>query len=263
MPSSRYYRFKTTGKEERARQRNIFFFWTVFSVAFAAVLWSFFLSPFFRITEIKLPKNDLVAASDIQNLIVQNRPLKLGENLLILSKSRLKADLANSFPAITDIKIKKQLFHSLLIDFTKRLPLGLWCDGASCYYFDKEGIIFKEAPLTEGALILKIQDFESKDTSLGNRVIEKNLIGFITAFNEKINGDGRFKIIEFKIKPASNINLEAVTDKGWSIYLDQSQDPVLTASNLLTITREALKNKTNNLNYVDLRISSRIFYKLK
>lgn len=263
MPSSRYYRFKTTGKEERARQRSVIFFWTVFSVAFAAVLWLFFLSPFFRITEIKLPQNDLVAASDIQNLIVQNRPLKLGENLLILSKSLLKADLAAAFPAVTDIVISKEFFHGLKVNFQKRLPLGLWCSGASCYYFDKEGIIFKVAPLTEGTLILKVQDFEGKDAFLGSRVIEKNLIGFIAAFNEKINKDGRFRIVEFKIKPASNIDLEAITDRGWSIYLDQSQDPALAASNLLTITSEALKNKTNNLDYIDLRIPSRIFYKLK
>ena len=60
-----------------------------------------------------------------------------------------------------------------------------------------------------------------------------------------------------------NSYLEAITNHGWAIYLDQNQDPVLEAENLFTILNEAIKTNDSKLEYVDLRIPSRIFYKLK
>lgn len=264
MPSSRYYRFKTLTSKERVKKREIMFFGLFFAGAFLFILWSFFFSPFFKITEIKLPENDLITNNDIHKLITNSAPLNLGENLFILSKKHIKADLAAAFPVLTDINIKKELFHGLVINFEKRIQIGIWCQLADdCYYFDKEGIIFKEAPQTEGALILKIKDLKKKDVSLGDQVLNNDQLKFITEFNNKIIENNQLKIIEFKIRPEPNIDLKAVTDYGWPIYLDQNQNPVSEANNLFTILNEVIKNKVLNLEYIDLRIPSRIFYKLK
>jgi len=263
MPSSKYWRFKAIKKEERAKRWKVIFFWFSFTVAFLTIMWLFFFSPFFKITEIKLPENDIVTNNDIHKLIIDSAPLNLGENIFILSKNQIKSGLAAIFPNITDISIKKEPFHGLIVNFEKRIQIGIWCNNANCYYFDKEGIVFKEAPQTEGALILKIEDFEKKGVSLGDQVLNYNQLKFIAEFNNKITENNQFKIIKFKITPSANFNLEAITDRGWSIYLDQNQDPVLEANNLFTILNEVIKNKASNLEYIDLRIPSRVFYKMR
>lgn len=270
MPSSKYWRFKAIKKEEKTKRWKVIFFWFSFTVAFLTIMWSFFSSPFFKITEIKLPENDIVTSNDIHKLIIDSVPLNLGENIFILSKKQIKSGLTAIFPTITDISIKKELFHGLIVNFEKRIQIGIWCQPATdppladnCYYFDKEGIVFKEAPQTEGALILKIKDFEKKEVSLGDQVLNYNQLKFIAEFNNKITENNQFKIMEFKITPSANFDLEAITDRGWSIYLDQNQDPVLEANNLFTILNEVIKNKAVNLEYIDLRIPSRIFYKMK
>jgi len=265
MPPSRYWRFKTINKEERVQKRKKFLFWVLFTTAFLAITWWFFVSPFFKITEIVQPKNDIVANENIWQLISTNLPFKAGFNILLFSGDNLKTDLAAAFPEITDIKTKKKLFHSVIIDFVKRVPVGFWCQPKAdkCYYFDKEGIIFKEAPETEGSLILKITDLNNQNAQIGNKVINDDLLNFITNFYNQISNFKKFKIIEFKIKPMTNIDLEAITNSSWSIYLDPAQNPESEANNLFTVLTEALKNQTYNLDYVDLRIPSRIFYKLK
>lgn len=269
MPPSRYWRFKTIDKKERIQKRKNFLFWVFLVAAFLAIMWWFFVSSFFKITEIIQPKNDVVANENIWQLISINLPLRAGFNILLLSKDNLKIDLAAAFPEITDIKIKKKPFHSIVINFTKRLPLGFWCHPTGnqpqvdkCYYFDKEGIIFKEAPETEGALILKITDSTNPSIQLGNVAINGNLLDFIANFYNQIGHSKKIKIVEFKIRPAANIDLEAITDGNWSIYLDPAQNPESEANNLFTVLTEALKNRTSGLDYVDLRIPSRIFYKL-
>ncbi|MBI2635622.1 MAG: hypothetical protein HYW79_03740 [Parcubacteria group bacterium] len=263
MPSSRYYRFKTADEQEKKEKSKTRLFWSAFTIALLTIIWSFFMSPFLKITEIHIPENDVVTKEDINRLIADSLPLKIGINILLLPGGRLKADMAAAFPTITNLKINKKLFHTVVIGFEKRVQIGFWCNELNCYSFDKDGIIFKEAPISEGSLILKIKDFEKKSVSIGDKILDDSSLKFILSFNDTVEKSGLFKIGEFKIKPASNIDLEAVVDGNWSIYLDSAQSPEIEASNLFTVVNEALKNKLNSLSYIDLRVPSRIFYKLK
>lgn len=252
MPSSRYYKFKIESQKEKIKKLKILFLIFLFLITILAAAWLIFISPVFKITDIKIPDTDYLG----------NLSLKVGDNLLTLSKSRLKSELSSAYSEITDIEITKKPFHTVIIDFQKRISLGIWCNEKNCYYFDKNGIIFKEAPQTEGSLILKIKDLSETDTSLGSQVLNKDQINFILSVNNRIMENNKFKILEFKIKPNSSVGLEALTNKNWSIYLDEKQKPIEAVNNLLTILEEAVKN-IGNLEYVDLRIPSRIFYKLK
>jgi hypothetical protein len=263
MPSSRYYRFKSHSSKERAEKRKTILLWSCFIVIFIFIAWSFFASPFFKITEIKLPENNIVTANDIRKIMTDSAPFDLGENLFILSKSNIQVTLTAAFPMITGINVKKELFNGLTVSFEKRIPVGLWCGEINCYYFDKEGIVFKEAPVTEGGLILRIQNSEKKEISLGDKAINTELLKFIMDFNNKLLDNGQIKIVEFKIGPSADFDLKAVTAHGWLIYLDPKQNPALAANNLFTILNEVIKNKVSSLEYIDLRIPTRIFYKLK
>ncbi len=270
MPSSRYYRFKSHSSKERAQKRKTILLWSVSVAVFIFVAWLFFVSSFFKITDIKLPENNIVTISDIRKIMAGSAPFDLGENLFILSKNNIKTTLTAAFPAITGINVEKELFNGLTIKFEKRIPVGIWChpmgdhpEGDDCYYFDKEGTIFKEAPITEGGLILKIQDSEKKEISLGDRAMNAEQLKFITDFNNNFIENSRIKIMEFKIGPSADFDLTAVTADGWLIYLDQKQNPALAANNLFTILNEVIKNKFSDLEYIDLRTPSRIFYKLK
>ena len=262
MPSSRYYRFKTISKEEKIKKLKNLFFSLLLFIAILTAFWLIFLSSFFKIQNINFSDNTVLNHDNMLSIISNIAPFGLGENLLVLSKSRLKSELAAAFPSITDIAIEKKLFHTLTINFDKRIQIGIWCHNKSCYYFDKNGVAFANTPETEGSLILKIEDLSKNDVLLGDKVLGDNQINFIINFSNKVAENNKFKILEFKIKPNSSVNLEAVTDKNWSIYLDEKQDPAAAVNNLLSILEEAIKN-TGNLEYIDLRIPSRIFYKMK
>ncbi len=261
MPSSRYYRFKTTGREEKIKKLKILFFLlSVFGFT-AVVFWLIFLSSLFNIKNINTSDYTVLSRDNVENIILNIAPFKFGKNLLILSKSNLKLELAAVFPSITDITIKKKLFHTIIINFNKRIQIGIWCSD-NCYYFDKDGVAFAKTPETEGSLILKVEDKSKNNVSLSDQVLSSDQINFILAFSGKVAENNKFKILEFKIKPNSSVNLEAVTDKNWSIYLDEKQEPIEAVGNLFSILEEAVKN-IENIEYVDLRISSRVFYKLR
>lgn len=268
MPSSRYYKFKEISHKERIKKIKVLFFSFSALILCLSIIWLIFISSLFKITDINIISDNAdMGREDIVKTISNIAPFGLRENLLFLSKFRLQSELTASFPAITDIAVNKNFLHTLTVNFKKRIPVGIWCrtrnsesSQKDCYYFDKEGIIFMIAPQTEGSLILKITDFSKGEVLLGDRVSDNNRIHFIISFRDFIHERNQFRILEFKIKPSFSIDLEAITDKNWSIYLDDTQDPIEAANNLLTSLEESVKN-TGNLEYIDLRIPSRIFYK--
>ncbi len=263
MPSSRYYKFKEVHHKEKIKKLKILLLSVTGFFLCLSIIWLFLISSLFKIKDIHIISDSTyLNRDDILKTISSIAPLGLSKNLLILSKFRLKSELAASFPAITDITIGKDLFHTLIVSFKKRIPIGIWCDITRCYYFDKEGIVFADAPQTEGSLILKITDLSKSNVSLSDKVLDSGRINFVINFSDNINKLDTFKILEFKINPNPSVDFEAITNKNWSIYLDDRQDPALAVSNLLTILDEAVKN-TGNIEYIDLRIPSRIFYKLK
>jgi len=269
MPSSRYYRFKTISREEKIKKLKILFSLLFLLTIILTAFWLIFLSSLLKIQNINFSDNTVLNRDDALNIISNIAPFGLGENLLILSKSRLKSELAATFPFITDITIKKKLFHTVIIYFYKRIQIGIWCRPAggepqadNCYYFDKDGVVFADTPETEGSLILKIKDLSKNDILLGDKVLDNNQINFIIDFSSKVAENNKFKILLFKIKPNPSVDLEAITDKNRSIYLDEKQYPAAVVNNLLSILEEVVKN-TGNLEYIDLRIPNRVFYKLK
>ena len=225
--------------------------------------WFCLISPVFRIATIKLPENNVVSDTAIHQVITDNAPFDLGDNFFVLSKNQLKIKLAAAFPILTDINIEKKPFQTLIVNFEKRAPIGIWCNN-NCYYFDKEGIVFQETPQTEGSLILKIEDAGKNAVVLGERVLNKRQLNFITTFNNKMAENNKIQVIEFKMASSTDSsNIEAIANYGWSIYLDQNQNPALAADNLVALLNETIKGKFSTLKYIDLRIPSRIFYKLK
>ncbi|HAJ44332.1 MAG: hypothetical protein UV53_C0014G0004 [Candidatus Azambacteria bacterium GW2011_GWE1_42_9] len=271
MPSSRYYRFKTHSEAQTYQKKKTVFFWIFGILILIGMIWFFLISSVFRIVTIKLSENNVVSNADVRQVIANNTSFNLDENFFILSKNNIKTKLAAAFPILTDINIEKRPFQTLIINFEKRIPIGIWCHptgdhpkGDNCFYLDKEGIVFQETPQTEGSLILKVEDAGKNIVALGERVLNEKQLNFITTFNNKAAENNKIQVIEFKMASSTNSsNIEAITNYGWSIYLDQNQDPALAANNLSAILNETIKGKFSTLRYIDLRIPSRVFYNLK
>src|SRR3989344_136163 len=101
---------------------------------------------------------------DFATAVFQNR-LKgfLGFNNYFTWPSNIK--LKNPLVASVDID-KRLLEKKILVRVEERQSYGIWCvvgqlsnvqgQLSACYWFDKDGVLFEEAPVPEGHLILRI-----------------------------------------------------------------------------------------------------------
>ena len=248
------YHYKAK-KKKRASRRVITLIISLFVLA--GIVYLLFLSPVFKIKEIIISGSERVSSEEIKkNLIC--------DNIIFTTTKSVKSQLLNRIPEIMDLKIKKNLFKGRLeIHIQEREIVGILCAEATmgtCFYFDKDGIIFKAAPDTSGSLITSIKDYSERSFKLGDSILDKNFIDTILTIKENLSEKIGIKVSSFDIDSYPIEKLRVVTSESWYILFSLKRD---IKSQLLAL-KVALDEKIQNrmsLEYVDLRIENRIYYK--
>lgn len=128
-----------------------------------------------------------------------------------------------------------------------------------CFWFDKNGIVFSEAPTVEGELLNKVNEFSGRILKPGDRVLPENLAANLINI---------FEVMETAGLNAKTVNLEDLSLE--EVYVNSISDPKIFFN--LRINPEfalsaisALKNsgKWNKISYLDFRVENRAYYKFK
>ncbi|MDE2399810.1 MAG: hypothetical protein KGL67_02260 [Patescibacteria group bacterium] len=206
-------------------------------------------------------------------------------NLFLYPKSKIKSDLANQFKRFQNITIDTQNNKTLAISVTERIPEYTWCgatppatgnDKETCYFLDKDGYIFDQAPYFSGGVYFKF--YGKTDQANGLPIASDNPSGSYVA-------KGYFdKLISFKdtlasisLKPSmlyiedtgdidvflSKVKVSSATPK---IVFKQTSDFQKIAENFrAALGTEPLQSKFKNqysaLEYIDLRFDNKVYYK--
>ena len=224
-----------------------------------------FYSDLFKVKSVKV--EGLESVSDERFLAVlsaelsEKRPLALlgGENILFWMMGREK-DSVRNLPAIDKVEIRPDLLErELLLNVRERKLLGVWClPSQDCWAFDKEGIVFAETPFSEGVLILKIGDLNSRPVVQGAPIFgNKDWLKNILATLEILEEVG-WKPVSLQIRDLSLQEWQAETPAGLTLYFSLNFVPD-GLENTLAHLKDKLK--LDKLTYLDFRVSSRIYYK--
>lgn len=274
MPSSRYYRYPIFDQEAKKKSRKKILAGIFGVLVLGALLWAAYFSPVFEIRNISINRPDKITAEEAAQIVNDLKlysKLKflyefaptLQKNLFAIPKAKLAQNLTASFPEIRDLTINKKFFHTLSIEFNTREQVGIWCaTQENCYYIDADGVIFMPAPASEGSLILKIQDMKNPEADLGQTVLSPELLKFLSDFWQKLAETEKATVALYKLN-GDRASVEAVTGEGWSFFMEPAKTPDNLLKALIATLNEAIKSKRSQLEYIDLRISDRIFYKLK
>ncbi len=259
--------------ELRTKKHKKFIFkLSLFSFAFVAVaaglLYVLFFAKFFDIRSINISAPDSLRA-DISKTI--DNWLNSGfwnfnrrNNILFFSADKLSSQLAKQFPKLESVKITKNLPHSLSVSSGERKPVGIWCLAVQneCFYFDKGGIAFSKTQPSSGFLIMNITDRRTdKKVELGGRVADDDWLKDITDTQDLLNKNN-VNVKEFVIPVDSFDEFHAQTAGGWKIMFSTQTDIGKQINSLTSFLKEKLTpEQKKSLQYIDLRIQDRIYYK--
>lgn len=154
-------------------------------------------------------------------------------------------------PAIVNMTVKRDFWNrKLVFDVEEREPYGIWCF-ETCYWFDEKGVLFKEAPQTEGTLVYKIIDSGVKANAEPFKF--ENVMKILGILKERQIPVRNIKIDE-KLQ-----ELSLQTYEGAAMIFSLRFDP--SATLLSALDTVVKKLGLNKINYLDLTVENRIYYK--
>ncbi|MFZ5559480.1 MAG: cell division protein FtsQ/DivIB [Patescibacteria group bacterium] len=217
----------------------------------------FLFSSIFRIKEIQISGNKDTKTEEIKNNLNY-------KNIFLATGSKIKNDLLKKFPQISELEVEKNLIkREIKIIIKEREEFGIVCqeNTKNCFYIDKLGFIFKEAPQTSGSLVILIKDYSSRDYKIGEKIFEENITNFIGETREFLISEINLQVLEFDNLSFPPDDLKVITNESWYILFNlqkQAQDQL---SALKAVLEEKIKEARKDLEYVDLRIENRVYYK--
>lgn len=252
-----------------------------FFVLTGGVIYFLFFSGIFEVREIKI--TGLAEAESVQLKSATEKWLNGGflffrrrANSVLLSKSGLASNLLNQFKELDDVKIERNSVHDLYIEASQRKSAGIWCFGGQnkpaqlsqgenwagkCFYFDKEGVAYQETAKSQGFIIVGVIDMKNAQPEIGSKVASEDWYKNILLTRDLLPRAG-VDISEFLIKSDSFDEFEVKTSAGWVIMFSLSTDIQKQISALNTFLKQKMNpDKIKALNYIDLRIQDRIYYK--
>jgi len=258
---------------ERIKRRKAKRLWKTAMVLFwVGVLglsfWAAFYSPIFLIkTVVADSPND--TADQILKLV---EPMVFGKKYGIFNKNHplfvekkfIVALVTEHFNQLGDVNVKYDFFkHALVIAAEPRLPVAHWCSAGDCYLIDRKGIIYAPAGQGEGSLILTIRDETRRSLKPGVMAVPEAWMEFFSVMRDRLRPIVWVAevILEEESIGAHYVRLK--TADGWSILVDTDMQPQVIVDELEALVAKELKGKTGRLDYVDLRIAGRAYYRLR
>jgi len=220
----------------------------------AGLVYLLFCSPVFDIKKTEISGNKEIKSEEIQNILSC-------ANIFLLSGKKIKNELLERIPKIAELEIEKNIFkRELKIKLSEREEIGIACKDDKCFYIDKSGVIFENAPQTSGSLITLINDFSGRNIKLGEKIFDEKFIGLIFEIREEMLAGMNLKIESFDSMNFPVQDVKAMTSEGWYAFFNFNNNIKSQVSALKVALKEKIQMRAG-LEYVDLRIENRVYYK--
>jgi len=259
------YRNKTKKVKERK-----WLAWLIIFLALAcAVAYFIFFASVFKIRNIDITvEGERILAEQADEAVREfsnKKFLKIfpQDNYFIFSSARAEIFLKNKFSEIKEININKNIPHSLAIEIKEMQGVMLYCQNGKCYDIDDEGIIFKEEQEVCGGLGVCVRDNSGREAKIMTKALEIETIDFLLKTQEILRAKINLNLVYFEINIYPTIEVQALTSENWRIVFDTSRDSTAQIEALRLVLEEKIKDQRDRLEYVDLRVENRVFYKMR
>jgi cell division septal protein FtsQ len=209
-------------------------------------------------------KDDIISRT--QNLVEdQTYWWYNNQNILLLRAERLEKDLLEKFPQIKKVSIKRNLFDRVIdLDMILRTPTFYSCYDEICYNISEDGFNMGVNQALDKNLV-EIKGLSTKP--VGEILLSEREVRWIQNIIEEYNKIDNIKITSIDIQQKSEDSVVSVfvyTEKGYYIMLDLDTDIIYQAQVLKQVFISQLSlDQQNLLEYIDLRIKDRAYYKFK
>ena len=249
------------------------FLFFISALAFFAVsFYALFFSEFLEITTVDIVGNEKIS----REAVLENINSKIyGEylgiikknNLLLARTGKIKKDLLESFKIIRNVETKRKFPNKLEIIIFERKPQLIFCGGDKCFMLDENREAYEEINLNQNDSannFIILTDENSKGINLGEFVLDQPYLEYVLEIKVKLEEIGLKIENNFKAKSFISKDIRIKTEEGWEIYFNENIELEKEIEMLKVVLENKIeKNQRQDLEYIDLRIDNKIYYKFR
>jgi len=260
------YKDEFRAKKRKQAIKRLVLFVALGAGVLAGGIYVWFFSGAFAVTDIEYSIPDKMSELGIKGFIenwLGEEKLKIArtDNIFLIHPEEISATLLGNFPEIKKITVLKEIPHKVSFNVEDRKPEGIWCGAGKCFYFDDMGIAYSEAVNTAGFIYTIVRDSRGKELIKGHEVAGGEWLDSVFMVKNFLPSIG-FSAREFMISADSFDEFIVETDAGFKIFFslltdisDQMKSFSIAWKEKMTPAEKAV------LEYVDLKIDRRIYYK--
>lgn len=194
------------------------------------------------------------------------------KNIFFVPKARIETGITAAFPRALHARVERESLFSqqLEVIVKEREAYAKWClpeqasaEALDCYALDGTGFIFARVATTSTEEFTTSQVFMggSMGEPIGTVLTNGNfaeLVGLL----ESLRTDANLIPTIISILPDEDFSIAVA--QGFFVKASFGQDAASLTRNLeLILSSDVLKNRVDEIEYVDLRFGNRVYYKMK
>jgi len=270
------YKRKKHFNVSRNRSRGFlqFLFWFTLAVFWGVVGYVLFFSSFLAVTSLKISGERNVNEEDIS---AQVRPEISGydwkfinkNNLFLVRKGIIRKNILGNFRQIRNVEVRKRFPDELEVIVSERIPTMLFQGANGWFILDENAVAYDRAdPEVEEIKkydLPRLTDADGKNIELGAVALSGEYVAYVLGIREKMKSDTEILIgNDFQTPSLISKDIRARTQDGWGIYFNEniSLDKEIEMLNAV-LDHEIEKNQRSDLEYIDLRIDNKVYYKFR
>lgn len=253
-----------------------FLFWVLFLGFLGVCGYMLLFSPFLEIELVAVEGNLDIPSEEIitrVNKVTEGKYFGClsKRNFFLASKNRINQKLKSDFNRLEVSSIERKFPRAILIKVRERQPELVWCSGGVCYLADKDGFVYAGANATDEELskerFLIVIDDNARPVEIRKSVINPEFIRYLKQIDAILIDELGLQIEENYHTPAVSSQEVVVRIKegeSWTLKLSSAISPEDTKKILETIFEKELgEDKRKSLDYLDLRIKNKVYYKMR
>lgn len=232
----------------------------------------------FRIDHIIISSETLTDTAHIEETIrnvTQGTSFAIipNDHLLFLRKKAIIEAIEENDPIIRTASVSVRWPSTVHIDIEEKERVLWWKIGTTFYDVDDQGIAFRRTPAqttqelienNESVARIIIDQREEFFPEIPSHLATENFIAFAAALPKTLATHTRLTMERMTTPNPTTRELHVETSNGFTILFDTSRNPEHEIKTLNKIVEEKLTHEQlEKLEYIDLRIREKTFYKLK
>lgn len=163
---------------------------------------------------------------------------------------------------VDELRIDKKIPDRLIIKVKEKRPVLIWQKDREYYYVDKQGVVMSAKKLAEIKYDLPIvSSLDGAEVIVGRQLLRTEQVSYIREVVNWVKDEFSAWYIEKVVLPAvEGREMFFYNNQGWYFILSLDTDKQIALNNLALFVKQKA-DRLADIEYIDLRIEDRLFYK--